>query len=92
LVECSGDAATKTARRYGVSEKTLYAWRDEFIEGGKEQLKNKAGQNGDEQRKIKQLERRLEKRDQVIGELTIANRVLKKISDESGLPPSSEDV
>ena len=33
------EPATKIACRYGISEKTLYAWRDEFIEGGKEQLK-----------------------------------------------------
>jgi hypothetical protein len=34
-------------------------------------------------RQIADLERQIEKRDQVIGELTIANRVLKKTSGHS---------
>jgi hypothetical protein len=34
-------------------------------------------------RQIAELERQIEKRDQVIGELTIANRILKKSSGHS---------
>jgi len=69
------------SRRYGVSETTLHRWRDNFLEGGKSALSygrgkgNSSSSNG----RIKELERDLAKRDQVIGELTIANRILKKV-------------
>jgi len=65
------------ARRYGVSEATLYRWRDEFLQGGEQALRNGKKGNG-EQRRIRELEIEIEKRDQVIGEMTIANRILKK--------------
>ncbi len=84
------EPATKIARRYGVSEPTLYAWRDDFIDGGKEGLKGKAGASKDTE-KIKTLERKIAKREQVIGEITIANTILKKIAEESGLPQSFEE-
>jgi transposase-like protein len=77
------ESAAKLARRLGVSEPTLYAWRDKFIAGGMAALSN--GRNGDaaEARRIKELERAVQERDQVVGELTIANRILKKLSDGS---------
>jgi transposase-like protein len=78
------ESAEVLARRYGVSAQTLYRWRDEFLAGGEAAL---AGANGkgkdprDEQ--IRQLEKEVARRDQVIGELTIANRLFKKLSDGS---------
>lgn len=75
------EPATKIARRFGVSEPTLYRWRDEFLAGGEAGLSGSKG-NGQQQR-IHELENEIEKRDQVIGELTIANRFLKKLSGQS---------
>lgn len=73
------EAASRVARRYGVSEQTLYRWRDEFLAGGEVALAGSSGKNSDpRKRRIEELERALAQRDQVIGELTIANRVLKK--------------
>jgi transposase-like protein len=40
------EPATQLARRYGVSEPTLYRWRDEFLAGGEAALKNGAGGSG----------------------------------------------
>ena len=77
------ESAAVLARRYGVSEGTLYRWRDLFLQGGQQALQNgKPGTNPQEQR-IKELEREIEKREQVIGEITIANRILKKRVDDS---------
>jgi len=75
------EPAAKLARRYGVSEPTLYAWRDRFITGGMAALAG--GKNGAtaEARRIKDLENAVAERDRIVGELTIANRVLKKTSD-----------
>ena len=70
------------ARRYGVSETTLHHWRDDFLQGGEAALSYGRGKKARaEAERIRQLERDLAKRDQVIGELTIANRILKKNAD-----------
>lgn len=75
------EPAAALARRYQVSEQTLYRWRDEFLAGGRERLGRK-GQPGKEQdRKIAALERELGKRAQAIGELTLANDLLKKFRE-----------
>jgi transposase len=76
------EPAAQLARRYGVSEPTLYRWRDEFLAGGEAALAA-GGKNGHDPqvRRISELEQQIEKRDQVIGELTIANRILKKYTD-----------
>ncbi len=69
------------ARRYQVSENTLYQWRERFLENGKAGLKNNYKRNNHNDREIKQLKKEIAERDRVIGELTIANRILKKTSD-----------
>jgi transposase-like protein len=66
------------ARRYGVSDKTLYSWRDVFLEGGQAALGNGRSKGDPRDRTIRELQEQLDDRDKVIGELTIANRVLKK--------------
>ena len=76
------EPAAKLARRFSVSEQTLNRWRDDFLAAGETGLAG--GKNGTgQQRRIAELEKEVEGRDQVIGELTIANRILKKLSDES---------
>jgi transposase-like protein len=75
------EPAAKLARRYGVTEQTLYRWRDEFLAGGEAALGRAKGQNDPRDQQIQQLQKELANRDQVIGELTIANRVLKKTAD-----------
>lgn len=79
------EPAAVIARRVGVSEPTLYRWRDEFIAGGEAGLSNGSGKRGADprDRRIAELEQQIEKRDQVIGEYTIANRILKKLSGQS---------
>ena len=72
------------ARRCGVAEATLYRWRDEFLAAGEAALagSTRHGVSAHE-RQVAELERQIEGRDQVIGELTIANRALKKLSARS---------
>ena len=79
------ERAAAIARRVGVSEPTLYRWRDEFLAAGEAALANGRGKkNADPVRQqIRDLERQIEQRDQVIGEYTIANRILKELSDQS---------
>ena len=75
------EPAGKVARRSGVSEQTLYRWRDEFLAGGEAALANGKGGADSRDREIRELKKEVERRDQVIGELTIANRILKKTQD-----------
>ena len=75
------EPAAQIARRLGVSEPTLYRWRDEFVAGGQATLGSEKGAGNGQQRQIQELRQELEQRDQVIGELTIANRILKKTSE-----------
>lgn len=77
------EAAAAIARRYQVSEPTLYRWRDEFLAGGEAAIGNGKGKRDPRGRQITELQEQLEQRDQVIGELTIANRILKKLSAQS---------
>jgi transposase len=78
------EAAAVIARRVGVSEPTLYRWRDEFLAAGEAALAGSSRNGADPRnRQIAELEKQIEKRDQVIGELTVANRILKKLSDQS---------
>jgi len=77
------EPAVVLARRYGISENTLYRWRDDFMAGGEAALTNGKGKADPRDRRIAELKKELGERDKVIGELTIANRILKKTADES---------
>jgi transposase len=77
------ESAEALARRWGVSEPTLYRWRDEFLAAGEAALAH--GKNGADarDRENRELRAELEERNLVIGELTVANRILKKLSGQS---------
>jgi transposase-like protein len=76
------EPAVQLARRYGISEQTLYRWRDDFLAAGESALaKGKNGSDGREH-EVRELKAKLEERDLVIGELTVANRILKKLSGQ----------
>ena len=75
------EPATQIARRAGISEQTLYRWRDEFLSGGKQALSGR-GTQSEQSKAIERLKTELAERDQVIGEITIANRILKKLSGD----------
>jgi transposase-like protein len=77
------EPAVQLARRYGVSEQTLYRWRDEFLAGGEQALAK--GKNGSDarDREIRELKAELEERTLTLGELAAANRILKKLSGQS---------
>ena len=74
------EAMPVLSRRYGVSEQTLYRWRDQFLEGGRSALKSQRGKDARDH-EIKKLKRELWESQRTIGELTIANNVLKKIQN-----------
>ena len=77
------EPAAVLSRRHGISENTLYRWRDEFMTAGEAALANRKGKADPRNRQIAELRKQLSERDRVIGELTIANRILKKTANES---------
>jgi transposase-like protein len=78
------EPAATIARRYGVAEATLYRWRNAFLAAGKAAVAGgtRTG-SSTRDRQVAELERQIESRDQVIGESTVANRVLQKLSAQS---------
>ena len=76
------EPAAQIARRAEISEQSLYRWRHEFISGGKYALNGRGGQT-EQAKVVERLNTEIAEREQVIGELTIANRVLKKLSGTS---------
>ena len=76
------EPAAKIARRFGISEQTLYRYREQFLEGGKAALANgRRGKVDPRDHEVERLKKDVVRRDRVIGELTIANDILKKTSD-----------
>ncbi len=76
------EPAAQIARRAGVSEQTLYRRRDEFLSAGRQALAGR-GADREQAKELRQLKSALAEREQVIGELTIANRILKQLSGGS---------
>jgi hypothetical protein len=69
------------SREVGVEAHRLAAWRDEFLDAGKEGLKGKRAAT-EEDRRLRDAERK-------IGELTLENEIWKKVAEKRGLqmPP-----
>jgi transposase-like protein len=75
------EPAAKIARRFEISEQTLYRYREQFLEGGKAALANgRRGKADPRDHEVERLKKDVVRRDRVIGELTIANDILKKTS------------
>ena len=64
-----GGSPTEICRRYSVSSSQLYRWKDKFIEGGKHGLSQ--GVRNEYEHEMAQMK-------SIIGDLTIANELLKK--------------
>jgi transposase-like protein len=64
-------------RRHNVSPTVISRWKEKFLEGGALYLKDE-NLDGKHLSKINVLSQEIEKRDQLIGELTLANHLLKK--------------
>ncbi len=78
------------ARRHQVSANTLRRWRDEFVAAGRDRLIGQ-GDAAAAALENKRLAKELAERELIIGEITVANRLLKKTLDASnGTLPSGK--
>jgi transposase len=78
-----GESLEALSRELGVEAHRLAAWRDDFLEGGKEGLKGQRSDRSPDERALKQAERK-------IGQLTMENEILRAAAEKRGLsiPPA----
>jgi transposase len=78
-----GESLEELSRELKIEAHRLAAWRDDFLEGGKQGLKGQRSDRTPDDRALKQAERK-------IGELTMENEVLRAAAEKRGLaiPPA----
>lgn len=76
-----GEKLEELSREVGIEAHRIAAWRDEFLDAGKQGLKGKQATTDDD-RRLREAERK-------IGELTLENEIWKKVAEKRGLqmPP-----
>jgi transposase len=72
-----GEPLEALSRELGVEAHRLAAWRDDFLEGGKEALKGQRPDRSPDDRPLKQAERK-------VGQLTMENEVLRAAAERGG--------
>jgi transposase-like protein len=78
-----GEPLEVLSRELGVEAHRLAAWRDDFLEGGKEALKGQRPDRSPDERALRQAERK-------VGQLTMENEVRRAAAEKRGLqiPPA----
>jgi transposase len=78
-----GESLEELSRELQVEAHRLAAWRDDFLESGKEGLKGQRPDRSPEDRQLRDAERK-------IGQLTMENEILRAAAEKRGLsmPPA----
>ena len=78
-----GEALEELSRELQVEAHRLAAWRDDFLESGKEGLKGQRPDRSPDDRALRQAQRK-------IGQLTMENEILRAAAEKRGLqiPPA----
>jgi transposase len=78
-----GESLEELSRELKVEAHRLAAWRDDFLAAGRQGLKGQRADRSPDARALKQAERK-------IGQLTMANEVLRAAAEQRGLqlPPA----
>jgi transposase InsO family protein len=79
-----GERLETLSRELGVEAHRLAAWRDEFLEAGKEGLKGKRATTEDD-RRLREAERK-------IGELTMENEIWQAVAPKKGAPDAVSEA
>jgi transposase len=75
-----GESLEELSRELQVEAHRLAAWRDDFLEGGKEQLKGQRPDRSGDDRALRQAERK-------IGQLAMENEILRAAAEKRALLP-----
>jgi transposase len=78
-----GESLEVLSRELGVEAHRLAAWRDDFLDGGKDALKGQRPDRSGDDRALRQAERK-------VGQLTMENEILRAAAEQRGLsmPPA----
>ena len=78
-----GEKLDALSRELGVEAHRIAAWRDDFLSGGKEALKGRRGPLTEDDRQLREAERK-------IGELTMEVEVWRRAAEKRGaaMPPA----
>jgi transposase len=78
-----GESLEELSRELQVEAHRLAAWRDDFLEGGKDALKAQRPDRSGDDRALRQAERK-------VGQLTMENEILRAAAEKRGLqiPPA----
>ena len=78
-----GEPLDRVSREVGIEAHRLAAWRDDFLEGGKDALKGQRPDRSGDDRALRQAERK-------VGQLTMENEILRAVAEKRGLsiPPA----
>jgi transposase len=78
-----GEKLDALSRELGVEAHRIAAWRDDFLAGGKEALKGRRGPLSDDDRALRDAERK-------IGELTMEVDIWRRAAEKRGasMPPA----
>ena len=78
-----GEPLDVLSRELGVEAHRLAAWRDDFLESGKQGLKGQRSDRSPDDRALKQAERK-------IGQLTMENEILRVAAEKGAADPAGE--
>src|SRR5215210_7979704 len=73
-----GESLETLSRELGIEAHRLAAWRDDFLEGGKQGLKGQRPDRSPEDRQLREAERK-------VGQLTLENEILRAAAEKRGL-------
>ena len=73
-----GEPLEVLSRELGVEAHRLAAWRDDFLEGGKDALKGQRPDRSGDDRALRQAERK-------VGQLTMENEILRAAAEKRAL-------
>ena len=77
------DSISELCRREGIAESLYYSWSKEFLEAGKRRLSGDTARQASSS-EVKELRREMRDMKELVADLTLANRLLKKSMTGAG--------
>ncbi|MCK8816293.1 transposase [Natroniella sulfidigena] len=73
-----GNKPSDVAEKYGVSRNSIYAWKNQFLDGGLKNLGNKKQIESQKDVELQEKEQQIDEMKKIIGEQKVQLEILKK--------------